>query len=104
MLNETIKKQLKEKIEEVEIDVSELDSYHWDNNPYDVEPALAWGSACGVWNEDEEYSEQCRTLAEWVRADGLGAYVDLADDEDEDGQMSLEAYNWLMNLIGSGWI
>lgn len=100
MLNEKIKKQLLDKAETIDIDVSELESYHWDNNPYDLEPALALGSAGGVWEEDEEYSEQCKLLAEWVIADGLGEYVDLADDEDLDGQMSLEAYNWLMSLTG----
>lgn len=100
MLDETIKKELLNKAETIDIDVSELESYHWDNNPYDLEPALARGSACGVWDEDEEWKEQLRTLADWVKADGLGEYATLADDEDLDGQMSLEAYNWLMNLTG----
>ena len=100
MLNEKIKKELLNKIEEIEIDVYQLDSYHWDNNPYDVEPALAWGSAGGVWDEEEEWKEQLKTLAEWVKSDGLCEHATLADDEDLDGQMSLEAYNWLMNLAG----
>lgn len=100
MINETIKKELLNKIEEIEIDVSELESYHWDNDPYGLEPALACGSACGVWDEDEEWQEQCKLLAEWVKADGLCEHATLADDEDLDGQMSIEAYNWLMNLTG----
>ena len=100
MLNETIKKQLLNKAETIDIDVSELESYHWDDNPYDIEPALAWGSAGGAWDEEEEWQKQCKLLAEWVKADGLGEYATLADDEDLDGQMSLEAYNWLMNLAG----
>jgi hypothetical protein len=100
MLNETIKTQLLNKAETINIDVSELESYHWDNNPYDLEPALSCGSAGGVWEEEEELKEQLKTLADWVKADGLGEYVDLADDEDLDGQISLEAYNWLMSLTG----
>ena len=69
MLNETIKKQLLNKAETIDIDVSELESYHWDDNPYGLEPALACGSACGVWDEEEEWKEQCKLLAEWVKAD-----------------------------------
>ena len=104
MLNETIKKQLLNKAETIDIDVSELESYHWDNNPYDLEPALACGSACGVWDEDEEWEEKIKKLVYYIQSDGVGEYCKLSDNEHEkdnqDKELSHQAINWLNSLLG----
>lgn len=98
MLNETIKKELLAEIEEVDIDVSTLDSTRWDRNIYGVEPHLAVGG----WDYDEEelWKEQAKKLADMVKSDGLCNYATLADDEDDDDSMTTEAYLWLMSLAG----
>lgn len=98
MLNETIKKELLSKAENIDIDVSTLKSAYWDRNVYAVEPHLAVGE--WVYNEDEYYKEQLKTMSEYVKHDGLDAYVALADDEDADGSLTLEASLWLLSMAG----
>lgn len=84
-LNESLKKQLMKKTEDLEIDVSELDSYHWDSNPYCVEPQLASGSGCGDWDENEEWRAKIQKMKKNIEEDGVYEYLDLAD-EDWDNQ------------------
>lgn len=96
MLHESIKKELLNVAEAIEIDVTSLKSCRWVRNIYGVEPQYAVGGY--NWDEDEEWRAQLLKLADWIEADGLGEYVKLADDEDLDGQMSLRAIVWLRNL------
>ena len=96
MLNDTIKKELLKKAEDIEVDVSQLDSYHRVKNIYGVEPQLAVDGY--DWDEDEEYKAQLLKLADYVEADGLYEYATLADDEDLDGEMTLEAVLWLRSM------
>lgn len=103
MLNEKIKKELLKKAEKIQINVDELDSYVWDRNPYGVEEQLATFSACGDWNENEEWHEQIKTLIRWLSADGLNEYATLSDEEQEldekTRELTHEAINWLNTLI-----
>lgn len=96
MLHESIKKELLNVAEAIEIDVTSLESCRWIRNIYGVEPQYAVGGY--DWDEDEEWRAQLLKLADWIEVDGIGEYVNLADDEDLDGQMSLEATVWLRNL------
>lgn len=98
MLNETIKKELLAEIEKVDIDISTLDSARWDRNIYGVEAHLAVGG--WDYDEGELWKEQAKKLAEIIKQDGLCNYATLADDEDEDGSMTTEAYLWLLSLAG----
>ena len=100
MLNETIKKQLLNKAETIDIDVSELESYHWDNNPYDLEPALACGSACGVWDENEEWEEKIKKLVSYIQSDNsVFEYCTITEEEDTQ-ELTHRAINWLNSLLG----
>lgn len=96
MLTEIIKKELLKRAEDMEVNVYELDSCRYINNIYGVEPHLATGGY--DWDENEEYKAKLMKLADCVEADGLYEYTDLADDEDMNGEMTLEAVNWLRNV------
>lgn len=103
-LNEKLKKELLKKIEQIEIDVSELDSYHWDSNPYCVEPQLAGGSGCGMWNENEEWQAQIQKIKTYIAEDGAGEYLKLSSedwDNEDDGDcttLTNECLNYLSTL------
>ena len=84
LLTEEMKKQLLNKIDDIEVEVEELDSYEWDSNPYLVEPHLAYGSGYGVWNEDEEYNAKLGKLKQYIEDDGVWEYVDINEDDIED--------------------
>ena len=103
MLSDEQKKELDNKVREIVIDVDELSSYEWDSNPYCVEPQLAGGSGCGVWNEDEELSVQAKTLIECIKVDGIWEYITMSDDdiEDEDlcEKLANEACQYLSKYI-----
>lgn len=98
MLNETIKKELLAEIEKVDIEISTFDSARWDRNIYGVESHLAVGG--WDYDEGELWKEQAKKLAETIKQDGLCNYATLADDEDEDGGMTIEAYLWLLSIAG----
>lgn len=101
-LNDKLKKELLSWVENMEIDVQELDSYHWEKNPYCVEPQLAAGSGCGMWDENEEWQAQIRQAKEWIASDGANCYLTLADEDyDEDGdcvEITNECINYLSTL------
>ena len=103
-LNEALKKELIKKVDEIEINVDELDSYNWDSNPYEVEHQLVGTSGCGVWDENEEWQEQIKKMKKYLEADGAGEYLTLAD-EDWDNQddndcttLTNECINYLTTL------
>lgn len=103
MLSDEQKKELDDKVRDIVIDVDELSSYKWDSNPYCVEPQLAGGSGCGVWNKDEELSVQARTLIQYIKADGIWEYITMSDDDIEDDdlceKLANEAYEYLSKYI-----
>ena len=98
MLRENIKKELIDVIETIEVDVTSLESCRWIRNIYGTEPQYAVGGY--DWDEDEEWRAKALKLARWVEKDGLGEYVRLADDEDLDGELTMQAFVWLLNLAG----
>lgn len=101
-LNEAHKKELLKFVDRMEVDIEELDSYHWDSNPYCVEPQLASGSGCSTWDENEEWQAQVTQAKEWIAADGANSYLTLADEDyDEDGEcetLTQECINYLSTL------
>lgn len=80
-LNDALKKELLKFVENIEIDVTQLESYHWDRNPYCVESQLIGTSGCGVWNENEEWQEQVKKAKTYLEADGAGEYLKLANED-----------------------
>lgn len=103
-LNEALKKELLKKVDEMEINVEELSSYHWESNPYGVEPQLIGTSGEGQWDENEEWQEQIKKMKKYLEADGAGEYLTLADDDwdnqDENDCTTLtnECINYLSTL------
>lgn len=101
-LNESLKKELLKFVDRMEVDVEELDSYHWDSNPYCVEPQLAGGSGCGVWDENEEWKAKVSKAKDWIATDSAKYYLTLADEDyDEDGEcetLTQECVNYLSTL------
>lgn len=100
ILSESIKKELLKEVEKTEIDVTQLNSYHYDRNPYGVEEQLIGSSSCSEWDEDEEWDEKVKELAKNIKDYGILEYVDLSDDEkiiaDE---ITMSAYLWLLSLV-----
>ena len=61
-LNEALKKELLKKVDEIEINIEELNSYHFEKNPYGVETQLIGTSGEGQWDENEEWQEQIKKM------------------------------------------
>lgn len=101
-LNEALKKELLTWVESMEVDVTKLDSYHWESNPYGVELQLVGTSGEGMWDENEEWQEKIKKAKKWIEADGANNYLTLADDDyDEDGDcdtLTQECINFLSTL------
>lgn len=103
-LNEALKKELLKKVDEMEINVEELSSYHWESNPYDVETQLIGTSGEGQWDENEEWQEQIKKMKKYLEADGAGEYLTLADDdwdnqdENDCNTLTNECINYLSTL------
>lgn len=103
-LNEALKKELLKKVDEIEINIEELNSYHFEKNPYGVETQLIGTSGEGQWDENEEWQEQIKKMKKYLEADGAGEYLTLADDDwdnqDENDCTTLtsECINYLSTL------
>ena len=102
--NERLKKELDNYLEKLEVDVSELDSYHYVRNPYCVEEQLIGSSSGYEWDEDEEYNAKVEKLIEYIEADGIKYYLTLQsedwDNEDEEDAttLSTEVKSYLESL------
>lgn len=68
-------------IENIEIDESELSSYHYDDNPYGVCKELRGWSGEYVWDEDEYAEAQCEVAIQKLQEGGVEGYFDVEDDE-----------------------
>ena len=100
VLNERIKKELLEEAEKTEIDVTQLDSYHHDRNPYGVEDQLIGTSSCFEWSEREEWQAKVKKLAEDVKNSGVIGYCNLSDEEEAiEDEVNTAAYLWLLSLV-----
>ena len=106
--NDRLKKALDSYIEKLEVDVEELDSYHYVRNPYGVEEQLIGTSSCYDWDEDEEYEAQVAKMLEYIETDGVENYLDLEpedwDNEDEGDATTLnkEVKEYLESLQQKG--
>ena len=103
-LNEALKKELLKKVDEMEINVEELSSYHFEKNPHCVEPQLIGTSGEAQWDENEEWQAKIKKAKKCLEADGAGEYLTLAD-EDWDNQddndcttLTNECINYLSTL------
>lgn len=99
-LRDSIKKELLKAVERMDIDETQLDSYHCDRNPYCVDAELVGTSDCRDWDEEEEWKAKVKALADDIKDYGVMSYVDLSDDEENiEGEITMAAYLWLYSLV-----
>jgi hypothetical protein len=94
MLTEEQIDELKDWVNDLEIDVCELPSCHYDSNPYRLEYPLSCGSGQYVWDEDEEYEAKTEKAIDNLTADGWDAYFDCNEGQDPD-ELTKEAIEYL---------
>ena len=93
-----IKQDFLKYIDNMEIDVSQLDSYEWNA------PVRSYSSAypedeSEEWDEEEEYQAKLEKIIDGLEdRDYLSYYVKVTDEEDEDEDLKLEIINWLKSL------
>ena len=103
-LNERLKKELLKKIEQIDIDVQGLESYHIVRNPYCVESQLVGTSDCFEYDENEEWQAQIQKMKTYIEEDGAGEYLKLSSedwDNENDGDcttLTNECINFLYTL------
>lgn len=91
MLTEEQIEELKKWVNELEIDVSELPSCHYDSNPYGLEYPLSCGSGQYIWDEDEEYEAKIEEAVEKLEADGWDGYFDYDEETQDPAELTKEA-------------
>ena len=88
-----------------EVDVSELSSAYYDDNPFDVEPQLKGGSGEWQYDEDELWDEGCRIAIDWLESDGAAQYLwdtltpEQQDNEEFNNALTKEAIEYVNNQI-----
>lgn len=103
-LNEALKKELLKKVDEMEINVEELSSYHWESNPYGVESQLIGTSGEGQWDENEEWQAKIQKAKKYLSEEPAYELLTLADEDyDDDDQedcttLTNECINYLSTL------
>ena len=83
-MKEELKKKIDEWVESLDFDETELPSYHYDHNPYCVEPQLIGTSGVFEWDEDEEYQAKLNRAVELIEADGAFEYLDTPEEDEEE--------------------
>lgn len=85
-----------------DVDISELPSAFYDENPYDVEPQLIGTS--GSWfldNEDDLWNAACDLVLQQIKADGAENYLwdyltpELQDNEELQLDLTKEAIDYI---------
>lgn len=82
MLDNELKKQIDEWVDEFEIEPEELESAYYDSNVYGLEPHLAVGG--WVWDEDEYFEAQVEKAIEALKEDGAYVYFDVENEQTEE--------------------
>jgi len=84
-----------------DIDPSELESAHWDDNPYMVEPELAMGSGRWEYDEDEMWNKACESYIKILKADKAVECLwdlipeDKQDDDEYNNALTAEAIDYI---------
>lgn len=101
MLSQVQKWEIKDFVFSIDVDVEELESYEYDNNPYGLEYPLSCGSGCGTWDEDEELEAQKERAIELITQDGIWEYLGVGVDCDTDDAEYEKVYREVVEFIGS---
>lgn len=89
-------------VQDLEIDESSLNSSRWDSNPYGVEPWLAVGSGCWVYDDDDYYNAQLEKALDYIESDGAWEYIKdfcLDKDGDPDEDLNQKVIDYLNYCI-----
>lgn len=92
-------------VQDLEVDESSLDSPRWDSNPYGVEPQLAIGSGCWVYDDDDYYNAQLEKALDCIESDGAWEYIKgfcLDEDGDPDEDLNEKIIQYLKDM-NDGW-
>lgn len=93
-----IKQDFLKYIDNMEIDVSQLDSYEW------LAPVYSYYSPypedeSEEWDENEEFQAKIEHIIEGLEdRDVLGDYIETTEEEDDDEDLKLQIINWLKNM------
>lgn len=99
MLTEEQKKELKEWVDKIEIDVEDLPSAYYDSNPFCVEEPLNRGSGQWVYDEDEGWEVQKEKAIDYLETDGgVADYFGWGDDEEESEELTKEAVEYIKTI------
>lgn len=97
MLTEEQKKELKEWVDKIEIDVEILPLSYYDGNVFCVEEHLAVGG--WVYDEDEYHEEQIEKAIDYLETDGgVADYFGWGDDEEESEELTKEAVEYIKTI------
>ena len=97
MLTDEQKKELKEWVDKIEIDVETLPLSYYDINVFCVEEHLAVGG--WVYDEDEYHEAQIEKAIDYLETDGgVFSYFPWTDDEDVAEQLTKEAVEYIRSL------
>lgn len=78
-LNEALKKELLKKVDEMEVNVEELNSYHREYNPFGVPAEYAtWEYD---WDENEEWQAKIQKAKKYLSENQAYEILTLADDD-----------------------
>ena len=99
MLTKEQEKDIEQWVKDLGIDETQLDSYHWERNPYGVEDPLIGSSSCYEWDEEEYYEAQQQKALDLLDGDRITDYMDwdIGDDIDED-QLTDEAIKFIEEM------
>ena len=87
MLTQEQKVKIRKFVFSIEVDVEDLDSYEYDDNPYGLEYPLSRGSGCVSWDDDEELEVQKKRAIELITKDGIWEHISVGvDGETEDSE------------------
>lgn len=101
MLSQVQKWEIKDFVFSIDVDVEELESFDYDDNPYGLEYPLSRGSGCGSWDEDEELEVQKERAIELITQDGMWEYIPVCVDCESDEAEYEEVYQEVVGFIRS---
>lgn len=99
MLSQVQKWEIKDFVFSIDVDVEDLESYDYDDNPYGLEYPLSHGSGCGSWDEDEELEAQKIRAIELLTQDGMWEYISVGVDWETDEDEYEKVYQEVVEFI-----
>ena len=95
---EKIKQDLLKHIDDMEIDVTQLQSYEYHEPVYSYSSAYPEDES-EEWDENEEFQAKIEHIIEGLEdRDALGDYIETTEEEDDDEDLKLQIINWLKNI------